>query len=1177
MEDRAGFSKDPGNRPAGREREKGAGFLSPHDHACLIYERLEDELPLLMDYVLEGFSRKERVLCILDEPRRSLFEKTLADAGTDLETRTRDQSFSLIGPKQAYLAGDCFDPEAMTKILGAETDEALRSGFSGLRVLGEAAWSTQGFPGAERLMEYESQLALFFPVRPCTALCLYDKTKLPAKVLRDAILTHPLILYKGEVCTNSFYIAPEEYQTPVRDAMVVDSLLAGLAHQAAWMKEADREISWLDASRRSFLDNFNGIAFQAPVGAFSPLFLEGDVTGLSGYEPDDFKSGAVTWEQVIHSEDVALAKAEITRLWNEPDYVADFQYRIVAKGGERKWVRECTRSIMGPDGRRMVQGVIQDVTPIRQVVDLVKASEARLSCLLEIARHRAESEQELLDFALGKALLLTRSKIGYIYHYDEETAVFTLNSWSRGVMAECSVMEKQTVYELAKTGLWGEAVRQRKPLVVADYQEENPQKKGCPPGHVPLSTFLSVPVFSGDKIVAVLGLANKRKPYDEIDVLQATLLMDSVWKMVEKGRAEEAARREKERAARYLEIAPAIILVLDRNGDITLINEKGCEILECAREDAVGANWFESFLPVEVLESVRAIWDGLMKGDQEVFEFAENLVVTKKGRRRIIRWHNRLLRENGRISGILSSGEDVTAQRQAEEDLRLSEERYRTTLYSIGDGVITTDLNGRVMKMNKVAENLTGWNEREAASRPIEEVFVIANEFTREPVESPVPRVLREGLVVGLANHTVLISKGGAVRPIADSGAPIRNSGGEVSGVVLVFADQSDRRQMEEELRQSQKMEAIGRLAGGIAHDFNNMLGVIIGNADLALLGLTPSDPLYHDLKEIDRAARRSADLTRQLLAFARKQPVSPKVLNLGEAVEEAKKMLSRLIGEGIGFRLKLQKGLWPVLLDPAQLDQILANLTVNARDAINGTGTIRVGLENQVVDGGAHIRSETVRPGEYVVLSVADDGCGMDDHVREHLFEPFFTTKEQGKGTGLGLCTVHGIVSQNQGFVDYETKPGNGTTFRIFLPRHEGKIAPERPSDQMLKLSGTETVLVVEDEEQVLNLVTAMLKRFGYQILSARNPGDALLLCERHSGPIELLLTDVVMPLMNGRDLRDRLVELRPELKSLFMSGYTEEIVASRNSADPSVHFLQKPFTAMDLARKVREVLDAG
>ena len=391
------------------------------------------------------------------------------------------------------------------------------------------------------------------------------------------------------------------------------------------------------------------------------------------------------------------------------------------------------------------------------------------------------------------------------------------------------------------------------------------------------------------------------------------------------------------------------------------------------------------------------------------------------------------------------------------------------------------------------------------------------------------------------------------------------------------LAAEEERTRLQADLVQAQKMESIGRLAGGVAHDFNNMIQAILGNVQLALDHPAVSEQLADHLHEIQGAARRSADLTRQLLAFARKQMVRPKVLDLNDTVQSMLKMLQRLIGEHVQLVWLPGAGLWPIRIDPAQVDQVLANLAVNARDAISGGGRISIATANLTLDESfARTHSDGV-PGDYVALTVSDSGAGMDQETVSHLFEPFFTTKEVGAGTGLGLATVYGIVKQNDGLISVASEPGAGSTFTIFFPRVGSPVDETSAVVATTAPRGNETILLVEDEAQILKLGQSILTRIGYTVLTAQTPAAALELIAGHDGPIHLLVTDVVMPGMNGRELQARVAALKPGIRSLFMSGYTLDVIAHQGVVADDIHFLEKPFTIASLSHNVRAILDGA
>jgi signal transduction histidine kinase/ActR/RegA family two-component response regulator len=379
----------------------------------------------------------------------------------------------------------------------------------------------------------------------------------------------------------------------------------------------------------------------------------------------------------------------------------------------------------------------------------------------------------------------------------------------------------------------------------------------------------------------------------------------------------------------------------------------------------------------------------------------------------------------------------------------------------------------------------------------------------------------------------------------------------------------------QEQFRQAQKMEAIGRLAGGVAHDYNNMLSVILGYADMVMEKVGPQDPLYDDLNQIMVAGKRSADITRQLLAFARQQTIAPEVLDLNQTVENMLKMLRRLIGEDLDMSWNPGKQIWPIEMDPSQINQIMANLCVNARDAISNVGKITIETGKVTFDEAYCADHDGFVPGDFVRLAVSDDGCGMDKETQERIFEPFFTTKEIGQGTGLGLATVYGIVKQNDGFINVYSEPDKGTTFKIYLPRYQGPHPEEREQRVGIIPKGqNELILVVEDEPQTLRLAEKMLRVLGYRTLTTSIPSEAIQLTKAHAD-ISLLITDVVMPEMNGRELCDQVKANCPDLQCLFMSGYTADVIAHRGVLEEGVHFLQKPFSKKDLGIKVRDVLN--
>jgi PAS domain S-box-containing protein len=514
---------------------------------------------------------------------------------------------------------------------------------------------------------------------------------------------------------------------------------------------------------------------------------------------------------------------------------------------------------------------------------------------------------------------------------------------------------------------------------------------------------------------------------------------------------------------------------------------------------------------------------------------------------------------------------DITERKRIEEALRESEARFKA-LHNASFGGITIHDKGRILECNQGLAEITGFSVAELIG--MDGLLLIA------------PRsrdLVRANILAGYEHpyEALGLRKNGEEYPLRLEAKNIPYRGQQVR--VVEFRDitaekenETERERLQMQLLQAQKMESVGRLAGGIAHDFNNMLGVILGRTEIAQESVDPSLPLYTDLEHIHKAAVRSANLTRQLLAFARKQTIAPKILDFNEVVSSMLNMVQRLIGEDIDLVWLPKANLWEVKMDPSQLDQILANLCVNARDAIAGVGKITIETENSTFDARYCAAHQGYIPGDYVQLALSDNGCGIDVETLNHIFEPFFTTKETGKGTGLGLATVYGIVKQNNGFINVYSEPAQGTTFRIYLPRHRATTAfvADNGTAQPVK-RGDETILLVEDEAAILEMTTTMLERLGYHILPASTPGEALALAESFNGTISLLLTDVVMPGMNGRDLARQIVALHPNITPLFMSGYTANVIAHHGVLDTGVQFLEKPFSKKDLASKIRDALN--
>ncbi len=590
------------------------------------------------------------------------------------------------------------------------------------------------------------------------------------------------------------------------------------------------------------------------------------------------------------------------------------------------------------------------------------------------------------------------------------------------------------------------------------------------------------------------------------------------------------------------------------------INPAGANIGRLKREDHIGRSVLEVYPGIKEM--------GLFAVFQEVWRTgaSQHLDITRYKDKRVSHWVDNYIYKlpTGEIVAIF---EDVTKQHQAEQD----RERQMSAIEQAAEAIMITDVEANIQYVNPAFERITGYTCEEVIGQNPR--FLQSGEHDQTFYRGMWDMLLRgetwSGRMVNKRKDGALFTEDATISPVQDTQ-------GRTINYVGVKHDITEQLELEQQYRQAQKMESIGRLAGGVAHDFNNMLQVVLGNAELAIRELPKESPLRDSLIEIERAAERSAVLTQRLLGFARKQTARPRVMDLNESILGILDMLHRLISEEIDLVWKPGSELWSVHLDPTQLDQILANLLVNAHDAIGGVGSVTVETANKTIDEAYCSYHQGFAPGEYAMLAVSDNGCGMDKETLAHIFEPFYTTKEMGKGTGLGLATIYGIVKQNGGFINVYSEPGQGTTFKIYLPRSQDEtVEPEKPQLEAPIRSTGETVLIVEDDEAALRLSKWMLEELGHTVITANTPGKALQLAKQHEGAIHLLLTDVVMPEMNGQELFKRLHSDCPEMKCLYMSGYTANIIAHDGILDPRVCFLSKPFSLLELGLKVREALE--
>jgi PAS domain S-box-containing protein len=635
--------------------------------------------------------------------------------------------------------------------------------------------------------------------------------------------------------------------------------------------------------------------------------------------------------------------------------------------------------------------------------------------------------------------------------------------------------------------------------------------------------------------------------------------------ITERKRAEERIKESEEKFRKaFMTGADAYYIATLDGGKLIEVNDRFEDVFGFSREEAIGKTSLELGLYADPADRSKMVSEIKAQG------YARNLEL--RGKRKSREPITILLSANILAGGgepiILGVVRDISEQKRAQESLV----RLRHAVDASGEVVFMTDRDGVITSINPEFTRLYGYSADEVVGKTTPRILKSGDKSPEEYARfwsTILDKKIARGDIVNKTRDGRLVTVESSVNPILDER-------GEIAGFLAIQRDISARKQLEEQFRQAQKMEAIGRLAGGVAHDFNNLLTIINGYGQLLLERFAEEEPVRAHLGEILKAGDRATALTRQLLAFSRRQVLEPKVLDLGSIVEGMQTMLRRLIGEDVELRASVRKPLGLVKADPTQVEQLILNLVVNARDAMPHGGKLTIETASAELDQTYAQSHSDVTPGHYVMLAVSDTGVGMDDETMAHIFEPFFTTKARGKGTGLGLSTVYGIVKQTRGHISVYSEPGRGTTFKVFLPQ-VAKFSEAAPTtvDSSRPLGGSETILLVEDEKALRGLAVSVLKEYGYHVLESETPQEAVEIGEDRQTRIDLLLTDVVMPGMSGRNIAEHLAFLRPEMKVLYMSGYTDDAIIHHGVLQAGVAFMQKPFTPEVLARKVREVLD--
>jgi len=773
-----------------------------------------------------------------------------------------------------------------------------------------------------------------------------------------------------------------------------------------------------------------------------------------------------------------------------------------------------------------------------------------------------------MDFDRGMIMLTDKNKTRLIYSagygYNKEKAELLQG-------AEFHLDDPES------KGLFVLAFKEQKPFLVNDIsgiEKQFSKKSQELVKEMGVQSVICVPIVYEKKSLGILAIDNikSKRSLTQSDINLLVGVASQTAVSIVNAMSFQKIRESEEKYRLHFENVSDVIFSIDPELRIISISPSVETVLGYKPEELIGKHFQDlnvlapEYIEIALTETMRAFAGE--KIDSPVFEF-----IAKDGTIKFGEVNGTPLLHDGKAIALIAVARDITDKKLAEKALHREKEKFRVLVEESPLGVSIVGKDGHYKYINPRFIELFGYTQEDIPTgrkwfrkafpdreyrNQVISTWIADNEKSKTSEFRP--RTFNVKCKDGLNKVIQFL--------------PVTMETGDQ---FVIYEDITEHEELEEQLRQAQKMEAIGRLAGGVAHDFNNLLTAIIGNADLTLMSLDKDSPLIENIEEIKKTGHRASSLTRQLLAFSRKQVLQPKVIDLNELIIDLKKMLRRLIGEDVKLETFMEPDLGWVKTDPGQIEQVLLNLAVNARDAMPRGGKLTIETTNvDIYEGYSHKHALQMRYGPYVVLAVSDTGIGMDKEVLSHIFEPFFTTKEVGKGTGLGMATVYGIVKQNNGYIWVYSEPNLGTTFKIYLPKIKEKFESKQKEHIPKRvLIGSETILMVEDNDEVRNLIKNILQRYGYKLLKAENGKEALRISRQHQHPIHLMLTDVVMPGMNGRELSERIQSQRPEIKVLYMSGHTGDAIVHHGVLAPGVNFIQKPFTSEKLAGMIRKVLD--
>ena len=802
------------------------------------------------------------------------------------------------------------------------------------------------------------------------------------------------------------------------------------------------------------------------------------------------------------------------------------------------------------------------------ITELKSNERVNLACMHMLKSAATYSLDELLQATLDEAEKLTGSLIGFYHFLAADQKTLSLQSWSSRTKAGFCASESQGLhYDVSEAGVWVDCIRQRCPVIHNDYAVL-PHRKGLPPGHAPLIRELVVPVFRNDSIVAILGMGNKARDYTQQDVEAVSLLADLTWEIVERKIAEESLQKSEERYRSLVTATSQIVWTTNAAGEVVDDLPSMRAFNGQSTEEIKGYGWSNAIHPDDIQQTLAA-W----KEAVETHSFYNTVfrMLRHDGEYRYLNSRGvPVIGKDGKIREWIGTCTDITEFKESSRRIKDSEMRYRRLFESAKDGILILEAeSGLIFDVNPYLCELLGFSSEDFIGKHLWEIGA----FKDIAASKDAFRTLQEKEYICYDDLPLSTKDGRKVEVEFVSNVYMVD---KLKVIQCNIRDITENRKLEEQLRQSQKMEAVGQLAGGIAHDFNNILSAIVGFSTLVQMDMAENDPSHAHMEQVLAAVDRGAELTKSLLAFSRKQVMQPAPANLNEIILKTGKFLGRIIGEDIAFETTFKKETLTVNVDSGQIEQVLMNLATNARDAMPNGGTFSIATESVEIDHNfldAHNYGVT---GRYAQISVTDTGTGMDAATTARIFEPFFSTKDVGKGTGLGLPIVYGIIKQHNGFINVYSEPGIGTTFRIYLPLLLENSLDERAQAPSLPIPrGAETILLAEDDTMIRTLTKGFLTDFGYTVITATDGEDAISKFKENKERIQLLLFDLIMPKKSGKAAYDEIKKSGSDVRAIFVSGYLLDVIYKKGLEDERCDLVMKPVSPQDLLRKIREVLD--